>query len=380
MVTIDGLMRLDVLNQCAWECTRQSRWKETTQRYLSNMLINNVELRDEVLEGRYKVRPTVDFVINERGHIRQIEAPVVRDRIVQKTLTKHILSPILTKGLIYDNYASLPKRGTSFARKRFETLLQRYYRHNGSDGYIMLIDIRKYFDSIDHDVLKELIAPYIADQQDEIKSLISYVIDTSSHTNKGLNLGSEAPQIFAIFYLDRVDRYVKVVKGVKYYGRYMDDMFVIGKDKTELKALLDEIEDILSYLRLEINRKKTQIVKLSHGFTFLQIKYSLTPTGKIIKQPSHSKIVRERRRLKAFRRLYEQGKMTELEARNCYGSWRGAFVKEHNAYRKTLQSMDGLYKQLFPYKDFDYKEGRIELTDAIFREAHKNDLKLMFNS
>ena len=114
------MVDLQTLNECAYECTRQSRWKETTQRYLSNLLVKNLELQEQVLNGTYRVTQTVDFTLNERGHIRQIEAPVVRDRIVQKTLMKHVLTPSLRPYLIYDNYASLAKRGTSFARKRFE--------------------------------------------------------------------------------------------------------------------------------------------------------------------------------------------------------------------------------------------------------------------
>ena len=77
MATLHEMMELQTLNECAYECTRQSRWKETTQRYLSNLLVKNLELQEQVLNGTYHVSPTVDFTLNERGHIRQIEAPVV---------------------------------------------------------------------------------------------------------------------------------------------------------------------------------------------------------------------------------------------------------------------------------------------------------------
>ena len=227
MATIEQLMELQNLNECAWECTKQSRWKETTQRYLANMLQKNLELREEVLSGSYAVKPTVDFILNERGHIRQIEAPVVRDRIVQKSLMKHVLTPSLTPYLIYDNYASLKDRGTAFARKRFEIMLRRYVAKNGIDGYILLIDIKKYFGNVDHEVLKQLIAPKLTQEPSNIMKLIHYVIDTSSHSEKGLNLGSECPQIFAVYYLNPIDQFMKVVRGVKYYGRYMDDFYLI---------------------------------------------------------------------------------------------------------------------------------------------------------
>lgn len=374
MATLQGLFELNTLCECTYECTKQSRWKETTQRYIANMLPLNIDLREDVLNGRYTVQPTTDFLLNERGHIRKIEAPVVRDRVVQKTLTKHVLTPSLRPYLIYDNYASLTDRGTHFARRRLEVMLRRYMSKNGTDGYILLIDIRKYFENVDHEVLKDLIAPKLAKEPREVIDLIHYVIDTSSHSEKGLNLGSEAPQIFAVYYLNPIDQFVKVVKGIRYYGRYMDDIFVIGKSKVELTHLLTEIKEKLSELKLEINEKKTHIVKLNHGFTFLQVKYNILPSGRILKRLSHGKIVREKRRLKAFKRMTDRGQMTENDVLLCYKSWRGTVVREHNACRKTLDNLDALYKSLFPVQEEAERKGRNALFTESFKEAEKEDL------
>ena len=378
---MEEMMELQTLLECAYECTRQSRWKETTQRFLANALVNVAMLRDDVLEGRYSVQPTVDFLLNERGHIRKIEAPVIRDRIIQKTLMKHVLTPSLRPYVIYDNYASLKERGTEFARKRFEVMLRRYIAKNGTDGYILLGDIKKYFESVVHEILKQLIAPKIAGEPEDVIALIHYVIDTSSHSDKGLNLGSECPQIFAVYYLNLLDVFIKVVKGIKYYGRYMDDFFVIGKSKAELASILTDIEGKLAELGLLINAKKTHIVKLSHGFTFLQVKYNVLPTGRILKRPSHGKIFRERRRLRAFRRQMEDGIMTEGEVYNCYQSWRGTVVKDHNACRKSIVSMDALYSSLFPTHEEYVRKGRKEIIEASYKEADREDLHycLIFN-
>ena len=376
MATIQELTEINMLNECAMECTRQSRWKETTQRYLSNMLANNMELREELLNHKYKVSPTTDFPLNERGHLRAIEAPVVRDRIVQKTLMKNILTPSIRPCLIYDNYASLTSRGTAFARKRFEIMLRRYITHNGTDGYVLLIDVKKYFENINHEVLKWMLSPKISSQPQDVIELIHYIIDTSSKTGKGLNLGSEAPQIFAVYYLHPIDHYVKVVKGVKYYGRYMDDIFVIGKTKKELNGLLSEIEQILAGLLLEVNNKKTHIVRLKHGFTFLQVKYNVSQSGKILKRMSHGKITRERRRLKAFRRMVNKGQMTEPEVQNCYQSWRGTTIKDHNAYKKSINKMDRIFNAMFPTNAKRPIKSRRVLAKWINRKAETQDLKL----
>ena len=235
-------------------------------------MLNNLALQEELRNGTYKVEPTVNFWIHERGRRRYIESPTIRDRIVQKVLTQEILIPYLTPPLIYDNYASLKDRGTSFARKRMDIMLHRYVRKHGPEGYVLLIDVKQYFPSIDHGVLKQMLHDRIHEPP-EIMSLIDYVVDCSSCGDCGLNLGSEAPQIFAVYYMNPVDTYVKTVKGVKYYGRYMDDIAVISDSKEELNQLLREIIEQLARLKLSINERKTQITKLSKGFTFLQVKY-----------------------------------------------------------------------------------------------------------
>lgn len=339
------------------------------------MLINNVQLRDDLLNGVYRVQPTTDFELNERGRVRKIEAPAIRDRNLQKSLTMNILLPRIRPYLIYDNYASLKDRGTAFARKRFEVLLRKCIARNGVNGYGLFLDISKYFENIDHEILKQRMAHRLDGESEEIKNLVYYIIDISSHTDKGVNLGSEAPQIFAVDYLTPMDNYIKIVRGMKYYGRYMDDAFVFAETKEELAELLQRIKEILASLGLRINEKKTHIVKLTHGFTFLQVKYNVLPSGKIIKRMSHKKVVRERRRLKAFHRLVDKGRMTVEEAYNCYRSWRGSESINHNACHKTIRKMDMLFKSLFPEEIKHVKPKRSEVVLEINKNIEKEDIK-----
>ena len=339
-----------------------------------HLLLNNLALREEVLNGTYRVSPTIDFTLSERGKTREIHAPIIRDRVLQKVVVRNILLPYLTKPLIYDNYASLERRGTRLARKRFDILLHRYMAKHGREGYILQIDIRKYFDSIDHGILKEMVHRRIHEPQ-EIMNLIDYLIDTSSKTGIGLNLGAEAPQIFAIYYLSFVDSWIKVVQGVKYYGRYMDDMFIISDSKEKLKNLLEGIREKLGELKLSVNEKKTHIVKLRHGFTFLQIKYNIDEKGRIIKRPTREKVARERRRLKRFRGLCDAGRMEEYDAMCCYLSWRENMIKDCNACHDTIQSLDKLYLTLFPRIPVYERCGRSKAIKKIFKEADYEDLR-----
>lgn len=364
-MTLEEIFTLENLNNAFYEGSKISHWKDSTQRYKTNLLLNNIKLREDLLSGNYRVSPTQNFILHERGKIRNIEAPSQRDRIVQKVLCQKILVPQLTKPLIYDNYASLKNRGTTFARKRIDILLRKFIRKYDS-GYVLQVDIKKYFESIDHQVLKDMLHKKLKEPK-EVMDLIDYIVDTSSNSDKGLNLGSEAPQIFAIYYLSRLDNYIKSVMRVKYYGRYMDDMFVISNSKDELKEILQEIKQQLSLIKLNINDKKTHIVKLSHGFTYMQIKYSVD-NGKLIKIPTRAKLTRERRRLKKLKRLYDEGKMNEFAIHNCYLSWRNNVIKDCNYCYKSIKRMDEIYNELFPDKESYKKVPRNEVIDKLYKE------------
>lgn len=366
-MTIEELTTFDKLVDAFYECKKPSWWKESVQRFELNLCMNILNLQEELRSGVYRAAPTNNFIVNERGKVRDIKAPTIRDRIVQKVLCKHILVPQLTKPLIYDNYASLKNRGTSFARKRIDVMLKNFIRNYGEDGSVLQIDIRNFFASVDHEVLRAMIHDRIHEPE-EIMRLIDYMIDISSDSDKGLNLGSEAPQIFAIYYLSRLDNFIKSVRAVKYYGRYMDDMFIISADKQELAELLDDIKRQLKTLKLEVNEKKTHITKLTHGFTFMQIKYHVKD-GKVIKRPTHNKIVRERRRLKKFKKKYDKKEMTELQINNCYRSWRNTVVKDCNACSRTIESLDKLYDSLFPNKETYVKLSRKEMIDKAYRDS-----------
>ena len=181
---LDELFTLEKCNNAFYKLSEKTSWKESIQRYKSNFLLNNLELIEEIINGTYKISETVKFTIYERGKIRHIESAAIRDKIVQKVLCEEILLPQLRKYLIYDNYACLKDRGTSFARKRIDVMLHKYIRQYGNDGYVIRVDIKKYFDNIDHEILKNMIRSKLNISED-IMSLIFYFIDYPYKFNKG---------------------------------------------------------------------------------------------------------------------------------------------------------------------------------------------------
>lgn len=365
-MTLEELFTLERCNNAFYKLSENTSWKESVQRYKSNLLLNNLELIEDIINCTYKISETVKFTIYERGKIRRIESAAIRDKIVQKVLCENVLLPQIRKYLIYDNYACLKYRGTSFARKRIDVMLHKYIKQYGNDGYVIRVDIKKYFDNIDHEILKNMLRSKL-DVPEDIMSLIFYFIDYPYKFNKGLKLGFEIHQILAVFYMYEVDNYAKIVLRTKFYGRYMDDIIIFSNNKDELHKLLDEIKKQLSKLKLEINEKKTGIFKMSKGFTFMQVKY-LVIDSKIIKLPTRQKIVRIRRKLKKFRELYDLGKLSEIKIRNCYKSRIYSLMKECNRCYKSIKSLNMLYDKLFLIKEREEKKSRKKLINEIFEE------------
>ena len=124
----------------------------------------------------------------------------------------------------------------------------------------------------------------------------------------------------------------------------MDDSYVISLDKSVLQATLAVIADRCATLGIVINWKKTRIVKLSRGFTFLKKRFFFTETGRIVVKPCRASITRERRKLKKQARLYREGKMTFEQVWQSYQSWRGGMT--HFDAHRTVLSMDALFKEL----------------------------------
>lgn len=363
---------------------RQSKkgtaWKESVQRYEMNLLRNIRQTQKDIEGGTYEQMDFYEFPLNERGKTRHIKSMHISDRVVQRSVCDNVLVPELERYLIYDNGASMKGRGIHFARKRLTTHLHKYFRKNGSnEGYILLIDFTKFFDNICHEPLVREMRAKIGDGEtmkfvekliDTFKIDVSYMtdeeyaeclntiynaleyaeIDKSKLTGekfmkKSVGIGSQISQISGVFYPTRIDTYCKVVKGLKYYGRYMDDIYIIHRDKEYLRELLKEIEKMCDELGLFINPKKTQVIKLSHGFTFLKIKYILTDTGKVVERISRDGITRMRRKLKKLRKKLDAGEITFEDVRCSYASWRGD--KQHYASYTTLKNMDKLFNELF---------------------------------
>ena len=329
------------------KCLRGVSWKESVQRYESNAMRNVMEARRKVLDGVSTHIGFVEFDLRERGKVRHIRSIHITERIVQKCLCDQVLVPILTKPLIYDNGASMEGKGVHFAIRRLICHMTKYFKQNKSnDGYALIIDFSKFFDSVDHKILFELLDEQIKDKELRklTKGFISIFGDGIS-----LGLGSQVSQICAVFYPNKLDHYIKEKLRIKYYGRYMDDMYLIHKSKKYLQQCLEEILKVCEKLKITVNLKKTRIVKLSHGITYLKGRYSLLPSGKVLRLPGKASGKLMRKKLVKFKKLYDQKKMEHCDIRASYQSWRGNYKRRFKAYYR-VRYMDNYYNSLFVFE------------------------------
>jgi hypothetical protein len=326
-----------------------SDWKFSVQKYDFDLWKNISEAKRELNDGTYKQKPYVEFDLSERGKLRHIKAISIKDRVVQRSLCDNVLTPVTSSYLIYDNGASQKDKGVTFTRDRLKEHLHRYFRKYGTnEGYVLLVDFKNYFGSIPHEKLKEAYAKVIPEF--DLRRLINSLIDENGG-DRGMGIGAQLSQNAGIFYPTPLDQYFKTVKAEKYYGAYMDDRYLICRNKEHAKECLREMRKEADLLGLTINEKKTQIVKLSKGFTFLKIRYLLTETGKVVTYQSRDTFIRESRRLKKFKK----NSLPPERAAMCYKSWRGSVKQYHNNYYR-IKRMDALFKSLFPGTEYRSKK------------------------
>lgn len=329
------------LHKAAKTASKGVGWKASTQRYKKDVLRNIVKARNSLLNGEDICKGFIHFDLYERGKLRHISSVHFSERVIHKSLSVNALVPAFTPTLISANSANQKNKGTHYAIKLMKMQLAEHYRKHGTEGYILQIDFTDYFGRIAHEQLKAQLDETIEDRR--VAGLAKHLIDVQGDV--GLGLGSEPNQICAVSYPNEIDHFVTEMCGVEAYGRYMDDSYAIDADKETLEITLAVVRDKCAKLGITVNEKKTRIVKLSHGFTYLKKKFSYGENGRIVVRPCRDSITRERRKLKKHKTLYDKGLMTYEQVEQSYQSWRGGMLKLDA--HKTVLAMDALFAQLF---------------------------------
>ena len=373
---------LNNLYKAYLQSKKSSSWKPQVQMYEMDYLAKIVATSNGLESHAYHAKKGSNFTISERGKKRNIRSNPFSDRVIRRCFCDNCLIPELKKYLIHDNGAALCGKGISFTRRRLEQHLHEYYRKYGTnEGYILLMDFSKYYDNIRHDKLMEAIVKHIHNPEelwllskilDNFKVDVSYLNEEQyknclnmkfngekqSRLNpkyltgqkfmaKSLAIGDQASQICSIYFPTRIDNYCKIVRSIRWYGRYMDDSYIISNDKQFLHKMLDKITQIASELGIFINHKKTHIMKINHFFTWLKLRYKLTETGHLVIKVNPKTVTRERRKLKKYRKMVDEGRIPLIDVQNSFKSWLGTYNKLLS-YR-TKNNIKALYKDLFKY-------------------------------
>ena len=303
-----------------------------------NLAHNLSEISDALKNHTYEMSGYYSFMVHDPKD-RVIHALHYRDRVVQHCLCDHVLAPFLDKKLIYDNAACRLTKGTHFAQDRVTGFLREFYRKYGTEGYFLKCDIRKFFDSIDHEILKAKMKRVIPDK--DVLELLYQIIDSYEKTpGYGLPLGNQTSQWFAIYYLDGFDRLIKEKLHIKYYSRYMDDCVLIHQDKEYLKQCLVEMERFVNNeLHLKFNRK-TQITPIKNGVDYLGFHFYLTETGKVVRKVKQQTKYKYKRKLKAMQKKYAEGKMELADVKQVLSSYQ-AHLSHGHTYKLRKKAMAG---------------------------------------
>ncbi len=223
-----------------------------------------------------------------------------------------VLEPIFERSFIFDSYACRKGKGTHAAVDRCQQFARRY-------RYVLKADVQKFFPSIDHEVLKGLIARKIKDPH--VHGLVNRIIDhsnpqqpvlmwfpgddlfTPTERRRGLPLGNQTSQFFANVYLDPLDHFVTDRLGLSYV-RYVDDFLVFADDKRRLHAVRNQVSEFLEEFRLRIHQDKSVVFPTRDGIPFLG--YRVFPTHRLL---ARENVHRFRRRMRWMQREFAAGRI-----------------------------------------------------------------------
>ena len=230
---------------------------------------NVLELHNDLANRKYRHGGYSDFYITDPKR-RHIHKACVRDRLVHHSVYRQ-LYPFFDKTFIPDSYSCRLEKGTHKALDRFREFGRKVSRNNTETCWVLKCDIRKFFDSIDHRILRRILGEYI--QDNDVMWLLDNIIesyDTDSRPGKGLPMGNLTSQLFANVYMDEFDQWVKHKLKIRFYIRYADDFVILSRDKKEVQGLVFPIYQFLQeYLVLSLHPKKVFIKTLSSGDDFL---------------------------------------------------------------------------------------------------------------
>ncbi len=340
MTPAEKVRDFESLYESFWRCRKGVSWKPSVKHFSMNVIEKCMEMEAQLQTGKWKNGEPRPIIIRYPKRRDGLSIPF-RDRVYQRSLNDLVLYPSMARSFIYDNCACQKGKGTDFARERMKTHLRRYFRKHGADGYVVQIDIHKYYPSMRHDLIRETFGERL---DPEVLDMSMRVIEHQYTGDVGCNPGSQMVQIAGISVLNKIDHFIKEQLHVEHYIRYMDDFWMLFSDRKEAEEALSATVDELTKIGFSINEDKTHVMPLKAGFRFLGFDYRLTPAGKVLMTLNSDSVRHERRKLRRMTGLVREHKMTKEKVEECYLSWR-SFAVKGNSW-KLVQRMDRYLREL----------------------------------
>ena len=313
--------------------------KSYVKEFEENLEIELIKLKYELETLTYKPRPHIKFIVRD-PKTRKIHASAFRDRVIYHALC-NIIEPIFDETFIYDSYASRKNKGVLKAVSRFDQFKRKITQNgllvynaydNNTKGYYLKADVKHYFETVDHEILLNIISRKIKDEK--VTWLIKQILDNfnTEVQGRGMPLGNLTSQFFANIYLNELDYFVKNKLKAEYYIRYVDDFVILHRNKRILYKYKSKIGKYLKYLRLELHPDKSQIKPLRNGTTFLG--YRIFYYYKLLRK---SNIIKFERKFGLKLEMYEEGLITYEQLIESLQGWFGyALWANTQKYRKGI--------------------------------------------
>jgi len=267
LVNYDDIISVDNLLSAWKEFIVGKKSKPGVLDFSLNLIDNILQLNDEFANKTYRHGGYKSFYITD-PKLRHIHKASVRDRLVHHAIYRQ-LYPFFAKIFIADSYSCQLAKGVHKAVARFKIFTRQSGRNNTTTCWVLKCDIKKFFESIDHDVLLKILSEYITDSN-IINLLAEIVRSFEVKLNKGVPLGNLTSQLFTNVYMNRLDQFVKHNIKAKYYIRYADDFVFLSHDKAWLENTLIEVRNFLwDRLRLQLHPNKASISTVASGVDFL---------------------------------------------------------------------------------------------------------------
>ncbi len=327
----------------AWdEFKKDKRKKKDVLEFEWNLEENIFKLHEELAAKTYGHSPYTSFYINDpkQRHIYKAE---VRDRVLHHAIFS-VLNSVFEVAFIPNSFSCRIGKGTHKGVEALVKILRQVSDNGHKPCYALKCDIKKFFDTVNHKILLEIICRKIKDR--DVIWLIKEIIG-SYQTNysalferRGIPIGNLTSQLFANIYLNELDQFVKQILKVKFYVRYTDDFVIAADDTAYLKLINLEIKKFLNNnLDLRLHPNKISIRKFSQGIDFLG--YVLRP---------HHRLIRSKTKKRIFKKLgarideYKKGKISAVRLEQSLQSYLGV-LSHANAYKlgKDLKNLFWLH-------------------------------------